>query len=150
MKNTVCETPSVRQVIDANYVRWYCPVDSSTEWYPYATGLGSFTLPLLCIIDPGDSNKYLDRSTATQSVSVFQNRLSSHLPTNAITATLIHTTSSRLRWATENQLQYRVLRSEDLIHWSFVGVVVLGDGSATEFDDSSTGTRYFYRLMGFK
>jgi hypothetical protein len=150
MKNTVCETPSVRQVIDANYVCWYCPVDSSTEWYPYAAGLGSFTLPLMCVIDPGDSTNYLDRSTGTQSVSVFKDRLSSHLPTNAIAVTILRTTSSRLRWATESQLQYRVLGSEDLIHWNFVGGVVFGDGSPTEFEDSSTANRCFYRVMGFR
>ena len=124
MKNTVCETPSVRQVIDANYVCWFCPVDNSAEWYPYATGLGSFTLPLMCVIDPEPPPSTLDRSTATQSVSVFQNRLSSHLPTNAIAVTLLRTTSSRLRWSTESQLQYRVLKSEDLIQWDFVGGVV--------------------------
>lgn len=150
MKYTACETTSVRQVIDANYVCWFCPVDDSTEWYPYASGLGSFTLPLMCVIDPGAATQYLDRSTATQSASVFQSRLSSHLPTNAITVTLLRTTSSRLRWPTESQLQYRVRKSEDLIQWDFVGELVSGTGSAVEFEDSTTGNRCFYRIMGFR
>lgn len=150
MKYTVCETTSVRQVIDANYVCWFCPVDNSAEWYPYASGLGSFTLPLMCVIDPGAATQYLDRSTATQSVSVFQSRLSSHLPTNAIAVTLLRTTSSRLRWSTESQLQYRVLKSEDLIQWDFVGAVVPGTGSGVEFEDSSNGNRRFYRVIGFR
>ncbi len=150
MKNTVCESPSVRQVIDANYVGWYCVVDTSTEWYSYAAGLGSFTLPLICVIDPGDSTTYLDRSISTQSAAYFKDRLSSHLPAQAIAFTLIRTAKSRLRWATESQLLYRVQQSEDLMHWNFVGGVVLGTGSPTEFDDSSTAQRYFYRVMGFR
>ncbi len=150
MRYTVCETTSVRQRIDANYVCWFCPVDDSTEWYPYASGLGPFTLPLICVIDPGAATQYLDRSTATQSVSVFQSRLSSHLPTNTIAVTLLRTTSSQLRWSTESHLQYRVLKSEDMRQWDFVGAVVSGSGSAVEFEDSSTGNRCFYRVMGFR
>jgi len=150
MKNTVCETPSVRSVIDANYVCWFCPVDSSTEWYAYASGLGTFTLPLMCVIDPGDPSRYLDRSTGTQSASVFEDRLRSHLPTAAVAVTITRTTSSRLSWATESQLQFRVQRSEDLIHWNFVGGIVLGDGSPAEFEDSFTANPCFYRVMGFR
>lgn len=150
MKNTVCETPSVKQVLDANYVCWFCPVDDSTEWYAYASGLGSFTLPLMCVIDPGASTQYLDRSTATQTASVFKTRLVSHLPTDHITITLSRTTSSRLRWATETQLRYRVLKSEDMNNWSFVGGLVYGDGSTKEITDSATAGRCFYRIMGFQ
>jgi hypothetical protein len=150
MKYTVCETPSVRQVMDTNYVCWFCLVDNSTEWYVYASGLGSFTLPLICVIDPGAATQYLDRSTATQSVSVFKDRLSSHLPTNAIAVTPYHTSSFRLRWATQSQVQYRVLKSEDLVQWNFVGAVLPGSGYQLEFVDSSPATRCFYRVMGFR
>ena len=150
MKYTACETTNVRQMLDANYVCWFCPVDDSTEWYLYASGLGSFTLPLMCVVDPGTATQHLDRSTATQSVSMFQNRLSSHLPTNAIAVTLLRSISSRLRWSTESQVQYRVLKSEDLSQWDFVGAVVPGTGSAVEVENSSTANRCFYRVMGFR
>lgn len=150
LKHTVCETTTVRQVIDANYVCWFCPVDNSTEWYPYASGLGSFTLPLICVIDPGAATQYLDRSTATQSVSVFQTRLSSHLPTIPIAVSLLRTASSRLRWPSESQLQYRLLKSDDLIRWSFVGALVPGTGSPVESEDSSAAGRCWYRVMGFR
>ncbi|MEI7902152.1 MAG: thioredoxin family protein, partial [bacterium] len=59
MKGTVCESASVRGVIDADYVCWFCPIDDSTEWYSYAGGLGSFYLPLICVIDPGSPTAYL-------------------------------------------------------------------------------------------
>lgn len=150
MKNTVCETSSVRQVLDTNYVCWYCLVDTSKEWNAYAAGLISFSLPLMCVIDPGDTNKYLDRSTGTQSVSVFKDRLSSHLPTTPTAVTILPTTSPRLGWATESQLRYRVLKSEDLIHWTFVEGLILGDASPTAFEDLSVADRCFYRVMGFK
>lgn len=150
MKYTVCETPSVRRVIDANYVCWFCPIDTSTEWNAYASGLGSFTLPLMCVIDPGSATTYLDRTTGTQSVSDFQDRVSSHLPSNAIVLALLRGASSRLRWASESQLRYRVLKSEDLVHWSFVGAVILGNGLPIEAVDSSTASRCYYRVMGFR
>jgi hypothetical protein len=150
MKNTACESPSVRSVIDANYVAWYCLVDSSTEWYAYASGLGTFTLPLICVIDPADSMAYLDRSTNIQDASYFRDRLKVHLPTQAIDFALIRTTSSRLRWTTETGFKYRVQQSADLAHWTFLGNVVLGTGSHTEFSDGAAANRCFYRIMGFK
>ena len=87
MKYTVCEAPGVRELIDANYEPWFCPVDTSTEWFTYGYDLPSFTLPLMCVIDPRDFTMYLDRTTGTQSVSVFMDRLSSYVLTRAITVT---------------------------------------------------------------
>ena len=80
MKATVCETPDVRAVIDASYVCWFCDMNTSTEWLSYAGGLGGILLPLICVIDPTDPAHYLDRSTDTQTESVFKDRLNSHLP----------------------------------------------------------------------
>jgi hypothetical protein len=80
MKDTICEIPAVRSVIDLNYSCWFCDIDESTEWYSYASGLGSFTLPLVCVIDPDVPLSYLDRTTGIQAENVFQNRLESHLP----------------------------------------------------------------------
>lgn len=150
MKNTICEFPSVRQVLDTNYICWYCPIDTSTEWYPYATGLGSFTLPLMCVIEPGNATNYLDRTTATQSLSVFEARMGSHLPTKPISVSFVRTTTSKLLWTTESQLRYRVLCSEDLVQWTFIGDMVVGDGSQAEVLDPTSARRRFYRLMGFR
>ena len=77
MKNTVCETtsPGVKQLILDSYVPWYCDVDASTEWYPYASGLGSFTLPLICIIDPDQPDACVNRTTGIQYPSAFFQRL---------------------------------------------------------------------------
>ncbi len=150
MKTVVCEAPAVRQLIDSSYVCWYCPVDESDEWHPYATGLGTVYLPMICVIDPGDPTTYLDRSTSSQDTEVFRLRLLSHLPAAPIRPTIIGTDPSRLRWATEGQLHYRVLKSEDLVNWVFVGEKLVGDGAPLEVDDWSTAARCCYRVMGFR
>lgn len=83
MKFTVCEqtSPPIKSLIEQDYIPWYSNVDNSTEWYTYASGLGSFTLPLICIIDPNDSNNYLNRTTGVQNANDFYARLLSHNPT---------------------------------------------------------------------
>lgn len=152
MKQTVCEAVSVREVIDVNYVCWFCPVGHSEdeEWRLYASGFGSFTLPLICVIDPGSPSEYLDRSTATQSVTVFKDRLMSHLPTRPISMALVYATTPRLRWVTETSVHYRMLKSADLVNWTFVGGLVSGTGAPIEYGDSSIANRCFYRVMGFR
>ncbi len=79
MKETVCEmtSPAIRNEILAGYIPWYSDVDASTEWGTYSWGLGSFTLPLICRIDPGNPDQYLDRSTGVQDADAFYDRLRS-------------------------------------------------------------------------
>ena len=75
MRHTVMELPDISEILNDSYVCWYCIVDTSTQWYPYAGGLGSFTLPLICVIDPADPLVYLDRSTSVVYADVFKPRL---------------------------------------------------------------------------
>jgi hypothetical protein len=78
MREHVCETnnPPVKSLITDRYVPWYCDIDNQrTEWEPYAIGLGSFTLPLICRIDPHNPNVYIDRSTNEQDTATFYSRL---------------------------------------------------------------------------
>ena len=85
MKYTVCESisPPIRDLIDESYVPWFCNVDSSTEWYTYASGLGKFILPMICIIDPNDEDNYLDRTTGVQDTQVFYERLLQYISDNS-------------------------------------------------------------------
>jgi thioredoxin-related protein len=78
MRN-ICETNiPVNTLIEQHFVPWYCDLDSNEEWYKYAKGLsGSWDLPLICCINPADIVKFLDRSTGTQTPTVFLNRLQS-------------------------------------------------------------------------
>jgi len=77
MRNTVCEktSPEIKQLIQTHFIPWYSDVDSNYEYSAYAQGLVRFTLPLICIIDPLESDKYLDRTTATQTPEDFFERL---------------------------------------------------------------------------
>ena len=77
MRDAVCQKvdPSIRETIRNDYIPWYCDVDNSTEWYSYASGLGSFTLPMICRIDPDNPDTYIDRTTGVQDTDVFYNRL---------------------------------------------------------------------------
>lgn len=89
MKSTVCEleSPPIKEVIEQNYIPWYSKVDYTSEWEVYRTGLGGFTLPLICVIDPNDSDNYLDRSTSVQSPDAFYARLRSHITSYALSVT---------------------------------------------------------------
>ncbi|WP_028579578.1 thioredoxin domain-containing protein [Desulfogranum japonicum] len=81
MQYTVCEltSPPILSTIEQNYIPWYDDVDTSDEWRTYASGLGTFYLPLICVIDPADSDNYLDRSTGIQDINAFYARLQSHI-----------------------------------------------------------------------
>ncbi|NJL60260.1 MAG: hypothetical protein HC887_12145, partial [Desulfobacteraceae bacterium] len=88
MKNTVCESlsPPIKSLIEQYFIPWFCDVDNSTEWYSYASGLESFTLPMICVIDPNSSSSYLDRTTDVQDPQVFYSRLSQYsAPSNSYT-----------------------------------------------------------------
>jgi hypothetical protein len=86
MRGTVCETnsPDIKGTIQQNYIPWFCNMESSTEWVPYAGGLGSFGLPLICCINPTNANAFLDRTTGERPVQQFYNRLQSHVQTNSV------------------------------------------------------------------
>ena len=79
MKNTACESlsPAILAQINQYFVPWYCNIDFSTESDGYKNGLGSYTLPMICCIDPNDPDDthYLDRTTNVQDLNVFYNRL---------------------------------------------------------------------------
>ena len=77
MRYTACESasPPIKDLIEHSFVPWFCHVDNSTEWHVYASGLGSFYLPLICVIDPNDQDNYLDRTTGTQNLQTFYDRL---------------------------------------------------------------------------
>jgi hypothetical protein len=78
MINIVFEStsPPIKALIEEEYILWYSDVDTSQEWEIYTSGLENFiTLPLICIIDPNDSDTYLDRTTGIQDTQEFYSRL---------------------------------------------------------------------------
>jgi len=77
MHDTVCEsvTPPVKALIQEGYVPWYCDIDNSNEWRTYGADLTSFTLPMICIINPTNAAVYVDRSFNIQPAKTFYPRL---------------------------------------------------------------------------
>ncbi|MDM8522642.1 choice-of-anchor D domain-containing protein [Desulfococcaceae bacterium HSG8] len=76
-RNTLCETnsPKIKCLIEQNFIPWFHDIDSGTDHYAYSSGLETFYLPLICCIDPDDSDNYLDRSTGSQTPDEFYSRL---------------------------------------------------------------------------
>ena len=63
-----CEDPDVKRKLLSGYVVWFNDCDN--EWqesWQYSSGLGSYTLPLVCVIDPLNPGRYLARTTGYQS-----------------------------------------------------------------------------------
>ena len=153
MKGTVCESGSVRPAIDKNYVCWFCPVDDSTEWHVYAGGLGTFSLPLLCVIEPGNPTAYLDRTTAIQHEDDFRQRLLSHLPDHQPRITAVETYASDIQFhfLGLSNCSYRVLRATNLLgKWTASGALITGSGTAMTDQTPNTASQTFFRLLGFR
>ncbi len=67
-RDFTCEEPEVRAAL-ANYVLWFCDCDKYTDvFWQYGSGLGTITLPLVCVINPSSPKKYIARKTGYQNV----------------------------------------------------------------------------------
>lgn len=156
MKNTVCESASVRPLLDAGYVCWFCPVDDTTEWYPYASGLGGFTLPLIAVLDPGEPLGHLDRSTGIMVENDFAQRLASHLPSSRTEISRFVLASSpdgtcEIRFRSAPGHFYRLQSSADLSEWRFEGNLRSGDGSMLVETVNGDGSgKRFFRVFGYR
>jgi hypothetical protein len=71
MIHTVCESvsPPIKSLIEQYFIPWFGDRSTAlnglltnTDWYRYAIGIngtGSFDFPLICVIDPNDSNIWM-------------------------------------------------------------------------------------------
>jgi len=75
MKETVCEGANVRPLIDEVYVPWFSDIDVDSDYLPYATNLGGFTLPMSCMIEPRITNSLLWRVTGPYTAGAFEDFL---------------------------------------------------------------------------
>ena len=74
-RTVICERDDVKAALKAGYVLWYCNVDNSSEHVTYLSGIVSYTLPLICIIDPSTPSVYQDRTTGSQTAVAILPRL---------------------------------------------------------------------------
>ena len=72
LRNTVCEDSEVKPLLASDFVLWYCNCDNDYDDYRYyAGGLGSYSLPLVCVINPETSEEYVERSTGFMDKAAF-------------------------------------------------------------------------------
>ncbi|MBU1693673.1 MAG: thioredoxin family protein [Verrucomicrobia bacterium] len=153
MKYTVCELASVRTVLDADYVCWFCPIDTSTEWYAYSGGLGTFTLPLICVIDPGNPLAYLDRTTGIQYESTFLPRLQSHQLTSVPEFLRLYYENGTLRMEHLGLegCTYRVLSADHPgASWQTNTTATSGTGSTQTNHIPIHGPSGFFKILGYR
>ena len=62
-KNVSCEDPTVKAKLIAKCVLWYTNCDTQLDENRYYWPTGTFTLPLVCIIDPANEKGFLKRAT---------------------------------------------------------------------------------------
>ncbi len=77
MRDTVSEaaSPAIRELIEEYYVPWFSNVDQGFDQWYYISG--SYSLPLICIIDPEDQYNYINRTTSYQAPATYYSRLES-------------------------------------------------------------------------
>jgi len=153
MKYTVCESASIRAALDADYTCWFCPVDTSTEWHPYASGLGSFSLPLICVIDPGDPSAYLDRTTGIQEESAFLPRVQSHqLPVAPeVLGLCLLENELGLEYSTSAGGLFRLLSADSLDSaWHTNGTISAGTGNTKTNRVPLTSALRFFKVFGYQ
>lgn len=74
--------PSIKPLVDAGYVCWYCNCDGDTadEASAYRSGLGYYTLPMVCVLNPQDMSAYLNRTTGWQDAETISGYVDKYKP----------------------------------------------------------------------
>lgn len=74
--------PSIKPLVDAGYVCWYCNCDGDRygEAYGYTVGLGYYSLPMVCIIDPKDMSAPLYRTSDWQEAETIRGYVTQYKP----------------------------------------------------------------------
>ena len=115
-------TADVKEMIESGYVIWYSNCDRQSEAYGYASGLSSFSLPLICVIDPANMSTFVTRTTGAQSVSALQALLEANAPACKVTfnpsgGTVSPTTRSVANGATVGTLPTPTQTGYDFKGW---------------------------------
>ena len=150
---TACESDVAKPILSSEYVLWYCDCDKQEPDYcDYTDGLGSYTLPLICIVNPESRNKYVGRRTGFTTADELAEFLTSHsegtlpsMPPSVMTSNDV--SGVLFKWGNARRAQtYEVWRGEQ---WNPGVAECIGDMiSDTEFFDTSVvpGILYYYRV----
>jgi hypothetical protein len=93
MRYTVLEStaPAIKQLLQEHFVLWFSDIDENQEWSIYATGLDSFSTPLIAIVNPNDSENYLERTTGVQTAETMYALLENSVETTSVTIPVVNT-----------------------------------------------------------
>jgi hypothetical protein len=149
-----CEMQSpyaIKPLLTSEYVPCHVNIDEDTNWQAYATGLGSFSLPLMAWINPAKPATYLYRTTGLLFSSTFFTALYNRAPfTNAqITRLQYAPGSARLSLA---RLTYggsaQIERCTDPAagDWNPVAAFTCWSKTTNWVDDIGDLPRAFYRV----
>ena len=72
--------PPLKPLVRQRLVVWFAEVDGDPAWETYAAGLGGFSLPLICVVDPANQGGWIDRLTGPSSEAALYARLQAALP----------------------------------------------------------------------
>lgn len=154
MHNLVCEStnPPVRLLIESEYVPWFCNIDFGDDWKPYAVGLTSFPLPLICTIHPTNTATYMDRSVGIQTPVTFHRRLlvkaliqitNANFVNISVSNSVTSLEISRLTYGATNYIE-RATGMKESIHWvPMTNFVSLARRNTVTLQDDGGGAAYF-------
>ena len=152
---TACENDSVKPILTSDYVLWYCDCDKQiSDYADYEQGLGGYTLPLVCIINPETANKYIARrtgyATPAQLLEFLEGNSEGLLPSLPIGVSASCSTNPAgitVGWGKARRAQsYEIWRGEK---WNPDLAECIGETTSdTEFLDESValGVLYYYRV----
>ncbi len=83
---SVIPSAAVKAQVDGGYVLWYSNCDVQTDSGSYASGLGSYTLPLIALLDPQDMSACVARTTGPQTAAGLLALLEEHADWGGILA----------------------------------------------------------------
>jgi hypothetical protein len=149
MKGTICEleSPPIETILSQSYVAWYCRLDESSDWRLYTNGLGNFTLPLICVIDPNRPTTHLDRSTGVQEQKAFYERLQGFITNQLVTPpklSIVRPSNglAELTWVEDPK--WKLQRASSALDWQDVKQTIeIKDGKASCWVSVDVGTQFF-------
>ena len=152
---TACESDSVKPILASDYVLWYCDCDKQVSDYAdYELGLGGYTLPLVCIINPETPDTYVARRTGFATPAQLLEFLEENsegllpsLPIGVAASSSSNPAGITICWRKARRAQsYEIWRGD---RWNPDLAECIGETSSdTEFLDelATPGVLYYYRV----
>ena len=101
---------NVKRLIESGYVVWYSNCDRQSDASGYGSGLSSWYLPLICIINPANMSTYVARETGYHDIGAMQEFLQASGGGTTIWTLKYHSNNGKNNLASQNFVQGKVQR----------------------------------------